>query len=198
MVRRSREVIMARSKTGEAIGPLGRTPAAVRKLKNFIADAERRSDLLEWQRGRAVLGYLDGHRVIELAKQLGKTRGALNRWLQWYDANGVDGLKTNRAPGPAPRLTADQLQELTRLIEDGPLAAGYETGVWTGPMIGDLIEDKFRVRYHNHHVPRLLHQLGFSVQRPRKRLARADREAQEYWLRTRFPEIKKKLPPAAA
>ena len=41
-------------------------------------------------------------------------------------------------------------------------------------MIGDLIEDRFGVRYHNHHVPRLLHQLGFSVQRPRKRLARAE------------------------
>ena len=59
-------------------------------------------------------------------------------------------------------------------------------------MIGDLIETRFGVRYHNHHVPRLLHQLGFSVQRPRKRLARADAAAQEYWLRVRLPEIKKK------
>jgi transposase len=33
------------------------------------------------------------------------------------------------------------------------------------------------VRYHNHHIPRLLHQLGLSVQRPRKRLARADQVA---------------------
>ena len=189
---------MARSKTGEAIGPLGRTPAALRKLKKFVADAERRGDLLEWQRGRAILGYLDGHRVIELAKQLGKTRGALNRWLQWYDANGVDGLKTNYAPGPVPKLSPEQRQELSRLIEEGPLAAGYETGVWTGPMIGDLIEDKFGVRYHNHHVPRLLNQLGFSVQRPRKRLARADLDAQAYWLKTRFPEIKKKPRPVVA
>ena len=183
---------MARSKTGEAIGPLGRTPKAVQKLKRFVADAERRGDLDEWRRGRAVLGYLDGRRVIELAKELGKTRGALNRWLQWYDANGVDGLKTNYAPGPAPKLSGEQQEKLARLVEEGPLAAGYETGVWTGPMIGDLIESKFGVRYHNHHVPRLLNQLGFSVQRPRKRLARADLEAQAYWLKTRFPEIKKK------
>ena len=192
MVRRSREMVMARSKTGEAIGPLGRTPKAVQKLKRFVADAERRGDLDEWRRGRAVLGYLDGRRVIELAKELGKTRGALNRWLQWYDANGVDGLKTNYAPGPAPKLSGEQQEKLARLVEEGPLAAGYETGVWTGPMIGDLIESKFGVRYHNHHVPRLLNQLGFSVQRPRKRLARADLEAQAYWLKTRFPEIKKK------
>lgn len=67
-------------------------------------------------------------------------------------------------------------------------------GAWTWPMIGDLIADKFGVRHHKHHVPRLLHQLGFSVQRPRKRLARANHEAQAHWLRTRFPEIQKKAP----
>ena len=52
--------------------------------------------------------------------------------------------------------------------------------------------------YHNQHVPRLLHKLGFSVQRPRKRLARANSEAQDYWLRKRFPSIKKKPLPAEA
>ncbi len=56
-------------------------------------------------------------------------------------------------------------------------------------MIGDLIEQRFQVRYHNHHVPRLLNDLGFSVQRPRKRLARADAEAQDTWVRERFPAI---------
>ena len=65
-------------------------------------------------------------------------------------------------------------------------------------MIGDLIERRFGVRYHNHHVPRLLHQPGFSVQRPRKRLARADAEAQAHGLREKRPAIKKKLQPAAA
>jgi transposase len=96
------------------------------------------------------------------------------------------------------RLTEVQRAELTALVEAGPLAAGYQSGVWTGPMIGDLIEQRFVVRYHNHHIPRLLHQLGFSVQRPRKRLARADALAQEHWLRVRLPAIKKKLQAAAA
>jgi transposase len=65
-------------------------------------------------------------------------------------------------------------------------------------MIGDLIAQRFGVRYHNHHVPRLLHELGFSVQRPRRRLARADKEAQAVWLREQLPRIKKKPPHAAA
>jgi hypothetical protein len=37
-----------------------------------------------------------------------------------------------------------------------------------------------------------LHELGFSVQRPRKRLARADAQAQAAWLKEKLPAIKKK------
>lgn len=59
-------------------------------------------------------------------------------------------------------------------------------------MIGDLIEERYGVRYHNHYVPRLLHSLGFSVQRPRNRIARADAAAQAQWLKKRLPEIKKR------
>jgi transposase len=191
-------VIVPRSPTGEAISPGRRTPAQLKKLAAFIEDAERRNDLEEWRRAVAVRGYLGGRTVISIAAELGKTRGSVNRWLQWYDADGVDGLRTGKAPGRAYRLDEGQRAELTKIIEDGPQAAGYTSGVWTGPMIGDLIEQTYGVRYHNHHVPRLLHHLGFSVQRPRKRLARADLAAQAVWLRKTFPAIKKKPPPAAA
>ena len=139
-----------------------------------------------------MLGYIEGRRVIELATEAGVTRGSVNRWLQWYEAMGVVGLLTGQASGPASKLTQAQQDELGAWIEAGPQAAGYTSGVWTGPMIGDLIEQRFGVRYHNHHVPRLLNQMGFSVQRPRKRLARADVEAQATWLRESLPRIKKK------
>lgn len=189
---------MARSKTGEAISAARRTPAALRRLRQFIEAAEKRGDLDCWRRGRAVLGYIEERRVIDLAVEVGVTRGSVNRWLQWYEAQGLEGLVTGTPPGAAPKLSKEQRAELTSMVEAGPVAAGYQSGVWTGPMIGDLIEHRFGVRYHNHHVPRLLHQLGFSVQRPRKRLARADADAQEYWLRVRLRAIKKKPPPAVA
>lgn len=189
---------MKRTKKGEAISASGRTATARKGLRRFIAAANQRGDLDTWRRGRAVLGYIEGRRVIEMAKELDVTRGAINRWLGWYEAEGVAGLVTGKAPGAAPKLTDFQRQLLGAIIEGGPEAAGYASGVWTGPMIADLIQQRFGVRYHNHHVPRLLNTLGFSVQRPRKRLARADAEAQAYWLRTKFPAIKKKRPPAAA
>lgn len=183
---------MARSKNGEAIRPERRTRSERERLQSLLTHAKERGDLETWRRAKAVIGYLRGDRVVELAESLDVTRGSVNRWLQWFDAEGVDGLKPRVAPGAPCRLSVEQLNDLTDVVECGPQAVGYSTGVWTGPMIGDLIQQRYGVKYHNHHIPRLLHKLGFSVQRPRKRLARADLERQEYWLRTTFPQIKKK------
>lgn len=189
---------MARAKNGEAISPRGRSASGRKKLRLLLRTALKANDLEVWRRARAILGYIDGRRVVDLAAELGITRGSVNRWLRWYETLGVTGLLTGKPPGPAPRLREAQRTALTALIEDGPAAAGYTSGVWTGPMIGDLIAQRFGVRYHNHHVPRLLHELGFSVQRPRRRLARADRAAQTVWLREKLPRIKKKPRRAAA
>ena len=183
---------MARTRTGEAISARGRSASARKKLRRFIRRSLREGDLACWRRGRAVLGYIEGRRFVDLAAEGDVTRGSVNRWLQWYEAAGIEGLLTETAPGPSPKLTEGQREALGELIDAGPQAAGYTAGIWTGPMIGDLIEQRFGVRYHNHHVPRLLHELGFSVQRPRKRLARADVEKQATWLRETFPAIKKK------
>lgn len=184
--------IMARSKNGEAISARRRSPSALKKLRRFIRERKAASDLKAWRRALAVLGYINGRRVINLATEYDVTRGSVNRWLQWYEAMGVDGLRTEKPPGPTPKLDAAQRDELAAVVDAGPLAAGYQSGVWTGPMIGDFIEKRFGARYHKHNVPRLLHELGFSLQRPRKRLARADAEKQANWLRKKFPAIKKK------
>lgn len=183
---------MARSNVGQAICGARRGRPQLKRLDVFITEAQRRNDLAEWRRGRAVRAYIDGRKVTEIAAEFGVTRGSVNRWLQWYNADHVEGLRTRIAEGPAPKLSDDQREALIIIIELGPIQAGYQSGVWTGPMIGDLIEQRFGVRYHNHHVPRLLHQLRFSVQRPRKRLARADLARQATWLRETFPSIKKK------
>ncbi len=187
---------MARSKTGQAISSKRRTTEELDRLDGLLKEAEKTGDLATWKRARAVRGYVDGEKVVDIRKALRVRRGTVNQWLRWYEVMGAEGLRTGKAPGAAPRLSVEQREELSRTIEGGPLAAGFTTGVWTGPMIGQLIFERYRVRYHNHHVPRLLNQLGFSVQRPRKRLARADAESQATWLRDRQPEIKKKPRPA--
>lgn len=180
------------TRVGRALRSSRKTEAAQKQLRGFIKGMEKADDFKAWRRGKAVLGYINGQSVIALAAQFEVTRGSVNRWLQWYDVMGLDGLRTVKPPGRPPRLSQSQREKLAGIIEAGPQSVGYDAGVWTGPMIGDVIRKTFGVVYHNHHIPRILHQLGFSVQRPRKRLARADAEKQKYWLSKRLPSIKKK------
>ena len=46
--------------------------------------------------------------------------------------------------------------------------------------------------YHPGHVRKLMHQLGFTVQRPTRKLARADPQKQDRWHRHTYPNLKKK------
>lgn len=187
---------MGRAKNGQAVSAARKTPEELAKLDALLDEAEEGGDLAVWKRARAVRAYVDGGNVVEIAAQLRVVRGSVNFWLRWYETLGADGLRTGKPPGGAPRLRPEQIEELTKIVESGPIEAGFTSGVWTGPMIGRLILDRYGVRYHNQHVPRLLNQLGFSVQRPRKRLARADADAQATWVRERLPAIKKKQLPA--
>jgi len=184
---------MPKAKSGEAISPSRKTPEEIAKLTAVLREAKTKNDLSTWRRAIAVQNYIDGKKAAAIAKEFNVSRAAVNYWIQWYEAQGADGLITRKSPGAPRRLSEEDLATLVTLIEAGPQACGYAGGVWTGPRIGHLIETHFGVHYHCQHIPRLLHRLGFSVQRPRKRLARAEAEAQEIWLSSRFPAIKKKL-----
>lgn len=183
---------MARAKNGEAIPPDRRTSAALAVLEAFRHAASRHGALDEWRRAQAVLAYVGGRRVVDIAESLDASRTTVTNWIRWYTLYGVEGLRTAKPGKSEPRLSPEQREELATIVDAGPIAAGFPSGLWTGKMVAAVIEQRFAVSFHPQSVPRLLHQLGFSVQRPRKRLARADKEAQTTWVRDRLPEIKKK------
>lgn len=182
---------MARRKNGHAIRESQRTPEKLVELNEMLAEAVAQSDLATWRRGRAALGYIQGKSAPQLASELDVSLSAVKKWIGWYDVQGVCGLWTRKPPGASPRLSDEQLAQLKEVIKGGSQAAGFDSGVWNGPMVQHWIETNFGVHYHKQHIPRLLHRLGFSVQRPRKLLARANAEAQQQWVEVRLPAIKK-------
>jgi transposase len=68
------------------------------------------------------------------------------------------------------------------------MASGYRTELWTTARIAEVIWKRFRVRYHRDQVGRIMHGLGWSHQKPRKRALERDeakirRFIREDWLR---------------
>ena len=129
---------------------------------------------------------------VSAAKLLDVDPNSITRWVMAYVERGIDGLRPKQMPGRKPRLSPAQEHRLSKIIENGPEAFGLDTGVWTGPIVRDLIERRFGHKFSVEQARRILHKLGFSVQYPKHVLSETSQAQQERWLRHVLPGIKKK------
>ena len=147
------------------------------------------------RRLHAVLLNAAGHSSGDIAAILLAPRSKVSQWLSDYEEFGYEALLEGQRSGRPALLTSAQESDLGEIIDRGPLAYGFTSGVWNAPMIGRVIAEEFWVKYTSRHVRRLLSRIGFSVQRPKRILARADLEEQNRWRRYTHPNIKKKRRP---
>ena len=166
-------------------------PKTYKKLIQLKKEAEQQGIYRVAKRLNAVLLNSKGQSSGELASLLGTPRSRVSEWLANYERYGIEGLLEGYRSGRPPLLSEAQMRALYDIIESGPVAYGLDSGVWTSPMISRLIAEEFGVEYHPGHVRKILHRIGFSVQRPRRVLARADAEEQDQWHRKTYPNLKK-------
>ncbi len=171
-------------------------PKTVMKLMTLKNEAEAEGEYRVARRIHAVLLNHDGFTSGQIVSLLKSPRSRVSEWLRNYERYGYEGLLEGYRSGRQAELDRRQQQTLADLIDSGPVAYGFVSGVWTSPMITRIIEEEFGVRYHPGHVRRLLHHLGFSVQRPRRKLAKADPVKQDRWHRYTYPNLKKRPTPA--
>jgi transposase len=125
------------------------------------------------------------------AEILEVTPNSVTRWVMKYRKNGIRGLHTKKAKGAVAKLSKDDMTKLKVLITEGPEKCGIDTGVWTCATVQKLIQREFGVKHSVSHIRRILHNLGFSVQYPKKVLSEANLDAQKTWLEKTYPAIKK-------
>ena len=167
-------------------------PGTYQRLLRLSKEAERDGAYRVAKRLQAVLLNSQGRTSGELAEVLQAPRSKVSEWLARYQAHGVEGLLEGQRSGRPAELTARQREQLGDILDSGPVPYGLDAGVWTSPMIAWVIAEEFGVHYHPGHVRKLLHAMGFSVQRPKRVLARADRAQQDRWHRRIYPDLKKK------
>jgi transposase len=139
----------------------------------------------------AVLLNHQEHSSGEIARLLEAPRSKVSLWLQKYQIDGWKALLEGHRSGRPKELNSAELAQLDDIIDSGPVAYGFSSGVWTSPMIVRVIAEEFAVHYHPGHVRKVLQALGFSVQRPRRKLAKADPVEQDRWQRYTYPGLKK-------
>ncbi len=147
---------------------------------------------LEARRRRAAEQFQERKPLREIASLLGVSLTSVKRWRRTWKAEGVEGLAARPHAGPATKLSEKQRSLLVAILLKGPMAAGYRTDLWTCARVSDVVRKQFGVSYHRDHMRRILHDLGFSPQKPRRVAREQDSAAVERWRRRDWPRIKKK------
>ena len=150
-------------------------------------------DLLADRRQRALALLKSGLSLNEVARRIQCVASSVMRWRDAWRRRGADALKVRFSPGRPAKLMPAQRRRLVRLLLQGPLAHGYRTNLWTTARIVELITREFGVSYHRDHVGRLMHNLGWTHQKPETRATERDEEAIDRWKREDWRRVKKTL-----
>jgi transposase len=167
-------------------------PSTRKRLLRLTKEAEQEGAYRVVKRLQAVVLSSEGHSSGEIARILKAPRSKTSEWLRLYEEHGVEGMLEGHRSGRPVGLHEKQRRQLTDILDSGPVAYGLDTGIWTSPMIAWVIEEEFDILYHPGHVRKILHEIGFSVQRPKRVLARADAAERDRWQRYTYPNLKKK------
>jgi len=151
---------------------------------------------LEARRLRAADLLAKGRKPAEVAHLVGASLSSVKRWKRALAAGGKSALAAKPLPARQAKLSALQRQGLVESLLKGPLAAGYRTDLWTCRRVADLVQKTFGVSYHPAHLGRMLHDLGFTPQKPQVLARERDEQAIARWQKRDWPRLKKR--PVAA
>lgn len=164
----------------------------VGKLRRLRSQAQHDRAPRVALRIQGIMLSLQEHTTGAIARMLQVDRTSVYAWVKNWNECREEGLKEGHRCGRPPWLDENQKERLYDIVESGPVAHGLNTGVWTSPIVAQIIADEFGVAYHQGHVRKLLKNLGFSVQRPCASLVQAQRRTKNKWVRYTYPNLKKK------
>ena len=163
--------------------------AAVRLREDFSASelrqlAKAAEDADQARRLLSLAAVRDGM-CREAAAEIGAMdRQTLRDWVHRFNAKGPEGLINAKAPGPEPKLSAEQKQELKGIVEAGPDADKDGIVRWRCVDLKRVIKERFDVDLDEVSIGRILKELGFAHVSPRPRHPEQDPQAIEAFKKT--------------
>jgi transposase len=157
-------------------------PIIITNLDYSVADLRRlASKEKEGQVVRRLLALaliLEGHSRTEAAAFNGMDRQTLCDWVHRTNAEGLEGLKTRKSPGKAPRLTKAQKAELRDLVILGPDPAINKVVRWRCVDLQAEVARRWSVEVHESTIAKWLGALGLTRLQPRPVHPKKDAEAE--------------------
>ncbi len=144
---------------------------------------------LEEMRFMAVRMVKRGIRIEDIASSMRLNRSTVFGWMRRFRQSGLRILRSTKAPGAKPKLSAQHFSKLIRILHHPASRYGFGSDLWTGPRVRSLIRKSFGITLHPKHMPRFLRRLGLVRRLPEPRALEQDPKAVRDWRKKVLPRI---------
>ena len=131
-----------------------------------------------------ILYVLHGASPYDAARLFGHSPRTIEYWIHRLVSDGLAGLWEGVRTGRPGCLSVPELQKLRNEIQCSPRELGYDQNLWDGLLLSHHLAKDYSVSLSVRQCQRLFHQLGFSLQRPRRQASEADPVLQEAFKKT--------------
>lgn len=141
----------------------------------------------------AVQRVHDGEKPAAVIASYGMHRTVIYKWMKADRENGADALAAKKPTGRPSKLTDKQKQQVKEWINGkNPRQYGFDFGLWTRRIVGELIKDRFGIELGVSAVGSLLCELGITPQKPLQRAYQRDPVAVAQWKEHSYPALRKR------
>lgn len=132
-----------------------------------------------------LIKIMEGKKTNDISEFLGVFRTSITEWVKKINQYGLNGLMEKSGRGLKSQLTKTQKQKLKKDLLKTPREFGFSSNLWTGKILKEHLQKKYGLTYRLSMMYVLFRQLGFTLQRPTKKLIGVKPKEQK--------EFKKKL-----
>jgi transposase len=133
-----------------------------------------------------------GRSKRQIAETLGCSTATVDNIRAAYRRGGISGLTPSSPPGRTSRATPEYRAAIRQAIATQPQDLGYGFSVWSVNRLRQHLKQRTGIELSEDQFRRILHQEGFSVQRPKHTMEGKRDEAEHDRAKAELRDLKKK------
>jgi len=150
------------------------------------------TDASMFRNATIILMTAAGQTKFSIAMDLGCSPATVDNVRKRYRQRGIAGLKRRKPPGRTSRATPEYRAALRGVVQTPPQQFGYGFSVWSVARLAAHLKKQTGTAFSDDQLRRILHEEGFSFQRPKHTMKGKRDEIAYEQARLELQELKKK------
>lgn len=150
------------------------------------------TDAMVFRNATIILMSAVGRSKFSIAHDMGCCPATVDNIRKLYRQRGPAGLQRRKPPGRISAATPAYRQALRQAVTTPPQSLGYGFSVWSVARLNEYLKKQTKISFSEDQLRRILHQEGFSFQRPKHTMKGKRNEAAFVQAQKELHTLKKK------